>query len=170
MGAALGQTSFILGIRRKTLSNMPFFGNYFLQLSFRLLAYLLGSHTAITKWNVWTEIVGQNNNKSTGEFEDSYLRRARRRWRVNTHIVELSTQLLVFEPNITLAYAREVLGYPKNLGNPVTRLYITHYHPDHPLRAAAFSVPMYALSEVLFNFRGYRNVFLSCARDKLTTS
>jgi glyoxylase-like metal-dependent hydrolase (beta-lactamase superfamily II) len=69
-------------------------------------------------------------------------------WHVNTHVIELPTQLIVIDAQYTLTYAGDVLGYAKNLGKPVTRLYVSHYHPDHLLGAVAFSVPMYALSEV----------------------
>jgi glyoxylase-like metal-dependent hydrolase (beta-lactamase superfamily II) len=69
-------------------------------------------------------------------------------WRVNTHIFELATQLIVLDAQYTLSYAREVVEYAATLGRPITRLYISHYHPDHLLGAAAFSAPIYALPEV----------------------
>jgi glyoxylase-like metal-dependent hydrolase (beta-lactamase superfamily II) len=69
-------------------------------------------------------------------------------WRVNTHIFELVTQLIVLDAQYMLQYAREVLDYAATLGKPITRLYISHYHPDHLLGAAAFSAPIYALQEV----------------------
>jgi glyoxylase-like metal-dependent hydrolase (beta-lactamase superfamily II) len=69
-------------------------------------------------------------------------------WCVNTHIFELATQLIVLDAQYILKYAREVLDYTATLGKPITRLYISHYHPDHLLGAAAFSAPIYALAEV----------------------
>jgi glyoxylase-like metal-dependent hydrolase (beta-lactamase superfamily II) len=69
-------------------------------------------------------------------------------WCVNTHIFELATQLIVLDAQYMLNYAREVLDYAATLGKPITRLYISHYHPDHLLGAAAFSAPIYALPEV----------------------
>jgi glyoxylase-like metal-dependent hydrolase (beta-lactamase superfamily II) len=69
-------------------------------------------------------------------------------WRVNTHILELTRQLLVIDAQYTLPYAREVLAYAQTLGKPISRLYITHYHPDHLLGAVVFQVPVYALAEV----------------------
>jgi glyoxylase-like metal-dependent hydrolase (beta-lactamase superfamily II) len=69
-------------------------------------------------------------------------------WCVNTHIFELATQLLILDAQYMLKYAREVLDYAATLGKPITRLYISHYHPDHLLGAAAFSAPIYALPEV----------------------
>ena len=69
-------------------------------------------------------------------------------WCVNTHIFELATQLLILDAQYMLKYAREVLDYAATLGRPITRLYISHYHPDHLLGAAAFSAPIYALPEV----------------------
>jgi glyoxylase-like metal-dependent hydrolase (beta-lactamase superfamily II) len=69
-------------------------------------------------------------------------------WCVNTHIFELATQLIVLDAQYMLKYAREVLDYAATLRKSVTRLYISHYHPDHLLGAAAFSAPIYALPEV----------------------
>jgi len=69
-------------------------------------------------------------------------------WRVNSHIIELPSQLLVIDSQYLLPYAREVVSYCAELQKPIARLYITHYHPDHLLGSAAFSGPIYALSEV----------------------
>jgi glyoxylase-like metal-dependent hydrolase (beta-lactamase superfamily II) len=69
-------------------------------------------------------------------------------WRVNTHIIELPSQLLVVDAQYLLPHAREVVSYAQTLGKPITRLYLSHYHPDHILGAAAFSAPIYALPEV----------------------
>lgn len=69
-------------------------------------------------------------------------------WRVNTHLIELPTQIVAVDAQYTLRYAREVVDYARSLGKPLTRLYITHYHPDHLLGAAAFAAPLHALAEV----------------------
>ena len=69
-------------------------------------------------------------------------------WRVNSHIIEFPSQLLVVDAQYMLPYAREVVAYAEQLAKPVTRLYLSHYHPDHILGAAAFSAPIYALAEV----------------------
>jgi glyoxylase-like metal-dependent hydrolase (beta-lactamase superfamily II) len=69
-------------------------------------------------------------------------------WRVNSHIIELPSQLLVVDAQYMLPYAREVVSYAEQLAKPVTRLYLSHHHPDHILGAAAFSAPIYALAEV----------------------
>ena len=69
-------------------------------------------------------------------------------WVVNTHFVELPTQLIAIDAQYTIPYAKEALAYAATLGKPVTRLYVTHYHPDHLLGAAAFALPIHALPEV----------------------
>ncbi len=69
-------------------------------------------------------------------------------WKVNSHIIELPSQLLVVDAQYLLPYAREVVAYAEQLAKPVTRLYLSHHHPDHILGAAAFSAPIYALGEV----------------------
>jgi glyoxylase-like metal-dependent hydrolase (beta-lactamase superfamily II) len=43
---------------------------------------------------------------------------------------------------------RKSLIFVQTLGKSIARLYITHYHPDHLLGAAAFSAPIFALQEV----------------------
>lgn len=69
-------------------------------------------------------------------------------WCVNSHIVETSKQLVVVDAQYTLTYAREVVAYAAGLGKPISRLYVTHYHPDHLLGAPAFSCQIYALASV----------------------
>lgn len=71
-----------------------------------------------------------------------------RGWQVNSHVIELPSQLLVIDAQYLLPYAREVVSYASQLQKPITRLYISHYHPDHLLGAVAFSAPIYALAEV----------------------
>lgn len=69
-------------------------------------------------------------------------------WLVNSHIVEFPSQLFVVDAQYTLPFAREVDRYAVGLGKPLTRLYVTHYHPDHLLGAAAFDAPLFALESV----------------------
>jgi glyoxylase-like metal-dependent hydrolase (beta-lactamase superfamily II) len=69
-------------------------------------------------------------------------------WLVNSHIIELPSQLFVIDAQYTLPYAREVVRYAGGLKKPLTRLYVTHYHPDHLLGAAEFDAPLFALSIV----------------------
>src|SRR5215469_4570739 len=69
-------------------------------------------------------------------------------WRVTSHIIELPSQLLVVDAQYTLLHAREVARYAAGLKKPLARLYVTHYHPDHLLGAAAFNAPLFALESV----------------------
>jgi glyoxylase-like metal-dependent hydrolase (beta-lactamase superfamily II) len=69
-------------------------------------------------------------------------------WSVNSHIIELPSQLLIVDAQYMLPCAHEVVAYAAQLAKPITRLYLSHYHPDHILGAAAFSAPIYALAEV----------------------
>jgi glyoxylase-like metal-dependent hydrolase (beta-lactamase superfamily II) len=69
-------------------------------------------------------------------------------WLVNSHIVEFPSQLFVVDTQYTLPFAKEVVRYAANLKKPLTRLYVTHYHPDHLLGASGFDAPLYALSSV----------------------
>jgi glyoxylase-like metal-dependent hydrolase (beta-lactamase superfamily II) len=67
---------------------------------------------------------------------------------VNTHLIELPTQLIAVDAQFALPHAREVVDYAATLAKPITRLYITHEHPDHFLGAEVFGAPVYALAEV----------------------
>jgi glyoxylase-like metal-dependent hydrolase (beta-lactamase superfamily II) len=78
----------------------------------------------------------------------SYFHRTEDGWLVNSHIVELSSHLLVVDAQYTLPLASEVAHYARGLNKPLSRLYFTHYHPDHLLGAGAFDAPMYTLSSV----------------------
>ena len=69
-------------------------------------------------------------------------------WCVTSHIIELPSQLLVVDAQYTLSHAREVARYAATLKKPLTRLYVTHYHPDHLLGAVAFDAPLFALESV----------------------
>src|ERR1700691_4302197 len=69
-------------------------------------------------------------------------------WLVTSHTVELPPQLPVIDAQYTLSFAREVVRYATGLNKPLTRLYVTHYHPDHLLGSAAFDAPLYALESV----------------------
>lgn len=69
-------------------------------------------------------------------------------WCVNSHIVETREALVVVDAQYMLPYAHEVTAYAAALGKPIERLYLTHFHPDHILGAAAFACPVFALEPV----------------------
>jgi glyoxylase-like metal-dependent hydrolase (beta-lactamase superfamily II) len=69
-------------------------------------------------------------------------------WHVNSHIIETPSQLVLFDAQLTPAYAREVVKIAGSLGKPMTRLYISHAHPDHFAGASVIDAPSYALPSV----------------------
>jgi glyoxylase-like metal-dependent hydrolase (beta-lactamase superfamily II) len=69
-------------------------------------------------------------------------------WLVNSHIIEFASQLFVIDAQYTLPFAQEVARYASRLRKRLTRLYVTHYHPDHLLGAEAFDAPLFALESV----------------------
>lgn len=69
-------------------------------------------------------------------------------WVVNSHIIELPTQLLLVDAQYTLSNARAVAAHAAALGKPLTRVYITHCHPDHFLGAEVFNAPRFASEAV----------------------
>jgi glyoxylase-like metal-dependent hydrolase (beta-lactamase superfamily II) len=74
-------------------------------------------------------------------------------WLVNSHVIEFSSQLFVIDAQYTLPNAREVVRYARGLRKPMTRLIVTHYHPDHILGTTDFDVPLYALDSVAEKIR-----------------
>jgi glyoxylase-like metal-dependent hydrolase (beta-lactamase superfamily II) len=87
-------------------------------------------------------------------------------WLVNSHIIELATQSIVVDAQYTLPYARQVIQYASTLNKPVSRLYVTHYHPDHLLGAAAFAMPIHALAEVKAKIEAVGDRVASEEREK----
>ncbi|WP_084801102.1 MBL fold metallo-hydrolase [Bradyrhizobium sp. Tv2a-2] len=69
-------------------------------------------------------------------------------WLVNSHIMEFPGQLFVVDTQYRLSYAREVARYAAELKKPLTRVYVTHYHPDHLLGAGEFNAPLFTLPNV----------------------
>jgi glyoxylase-like metal-dependent hydrolase (beta-lactamase superfamily II) len=80
------------------------------------------------------------------ELENSHLYCPDDGWSVNSHIIELPTQLLVIDAPCCL-YAQEVVSYARTLNRPIRRLYVAHYHPDHLLGAVAFQAPIDGLEK-----------------------
>jgi glyoxylase-like metal-dependent hydrolase (beta-lactamase superfamily II) len=69
-------------------------------------------------------------------------------WLVNSHVIEFPSQLFVIDAQYTLPNGREVVRYARGLQKPLTRLIVTHYHPDHIFGAAAIDAPLHALESV----------------------
>ena len=69
-------------------------------------------------------------------------------WRANSHAIELASQVVLFDAPLTEEYAREVLAVASGTGKPVSRLYISHAHPDHFASAALIAAPSYTLGPV----------------------
>jgi glyoxylase-like metal-dependent hydrolase (beta-lactamase superfamily II) len=69
-------------------------------------------------------------------------------WMVNSHLIELPSQIVLFDAQLTPTYAQEVLDVAKAIGKPITRLYISHAHPDHFVGATYIDAPSYALASV----------------------
>lgn len=68
-----------------------------------------------------------------------------RGWRAASHLIELPSQLVLFDAQLTLDFAAEVMDYAAAAGKPVTRCYISHAHPDHFAGATLVNAPTYAL-------------------------
>lgn len=69
-------------------------------------------------------------------------------WQVNSHIIEFKHELIIVDVQHLLPCAQEVAAYAKSLGKPISRIYISHFHPDHDLGSIAFYAPLFALPDV----------------------
>ena len=69
-------------------------------------------------------------------------------WLVNSHLIELPHEIIIFDTQLTAEYAREVLEMAASLGKKITRVYISHAHPDHFAGASLIDAPTYALASV----------------------
>jgi len=87
-------------------------------------------------------------------------------WCVNSHIVETQGALVVVDAQYMLPYAHEVTAYAAALGKPIERLYLTHFHPDHILGAAAFVCPVFALDPVARKIAAVGDRIASEEREK----
>jgi glyoxylase-like metal-dependent hydrolase (beta-lactamase superfamily II) len=67
---------------------------------------------------------------------------------VRSHLIELPGQLILVDAQLTASYAAEVLDCAAGLAKPITRVYISHAHPDHFGGAGSIGAPVYALATV----------------------
>jgi glyoxylase-like metal-dependent hydrolase (beta-lactamase superfamily II) len=58
-------------------------------------------------------------------------------WLVNSHIIELPSTAVRYRRAVHTTARAGSCGLRRPPGKPLTRLYVTHYHPDHLLGAAA---------------------------------
>jgi glyoxylase-like metal-dependent hydrolase (beta-lactamase superfamily II) len=68
---------------------------------------------------------------------------------VNTHLIELPTQIIAVDAQFGLPFAEEAAALARLLGKPITRLYISHDHPDHFFGAGVFKAPTYSLATTM---------------------
>ncbi len=66
-----------------------------------------------------------------------------------THIIELPHELIVVDGQLVVWYADWFRRYADGLGKPITRVYLSHDHPDHffGVSSSFGDVPIYALPE-----------------------
>lgn len=67
---------------------------------------------------------------------------------VTTQLVELNDQILVVDTQYAIPFAAEAANYARSLGKPISRVYVTHAHPDHFFGSGEFAAPVYALQSV----------------------
>jgi glyoxylase-like metal-dependent hydrolase (beta-lactamase superfamily II) len=71
-----------------------------------------------------------------------------RGWKANSHLLELPSQIIMLDAPLAVAFAEEVKVLAKSIDKPLTRIYVSHAHPDHFAGASHFDAPTYALASV----------------------
>ncbi len=69
-------------------------------------------------------------------------------WMTASHLVELPNQVVLVDAPLTHHLTTEVLRYGERLGKAISRVYITHAHPDHFVGASLVQAPTFALPAV----------------------
>lgn len=69
-------------------------------------------------------------------------------WHANSHLIELPDQVVMFDAPLAQSLAEEVREILEKIGKPLTRIYVSHAHPDHFAGIAYFDGPTYALASV----------------------
>jgi glyoxylase-like metal-dependent hydrolase (beta-lactamase superfamily II) len=60
-------------------------------------------------------------------------------------VAGIAGQLLTLDTRYGAPFAAEAAGFAASLGKPITRVYVSHAHPDHFSGAGAFNAPVHAL-------------------------
>ncbi|MER3390691.1 MAG: hypothetical protein RJQ01_11755 [Microcella sp.] len=67
-------------------------------------------------------------------------------YEATTHLLEFATQLIVIDAQYDAGHAAEAFLHAQSLRKPITRVYVSHDHPDHWRGAATFEAPIYSLA------------------------
>jgi hypothetical protein len=79
-------------------------------------------------------------------------------FQVNTQMIEGPTAVVIFDGQLLLPYAKEVVSYVQTLGKPVERIVLSHAHTDHwsglqVLTESFPDVPVFALNGIADQLR-----------------
>jgi glyoxylase-like metal-dependent hydrolase (beta-lactamase superfamily II) len=74
-----------------------------------------------------------------------------------THIIETSKSLIIIDGQFVVPFAMQFREYANSLSKPISRIYLSHDHPDHffGLGAAFADVQGYALAETIEFLKNY---------------
>ncbi|GGJ52136.1 MBL fold metallo-hydrolase [Deinococcus roseus] len=87
---------------------------------------------------------------------------------VRSQIIETPHSLIVVDVQLSRQYAAEVRRYAESLGKPISRVIISHMHPDHWLGIDAFKdLPLYALSEVIGHLEMLGDFWIGLKKEEL---
>lgn len=84
----------------------------------------------------------------------------------NAQLIEGENSLLLIDTLQLKPHADELLSYISELGKPLERVIISHYHPDHWFGAATFKdYPLFALPEVIERINLFADFVLDYHRN-----
>src|ERR1700730_3315737 len=69
-------------------------------------------------------------------------------WMTARRLVELPNQVVLVDAPLTYALTKEMLRYAERLGKAISRVYITHAHPDHFVGTSLVYASTYAMPAV----------------------
>lgn len=81
---------------------------------------------------------------------------------VCSQIIETSASLLIVDVQLLKEQAQAVRDYANSLGKPISKIIISHCHPDHWAGLESFAgIPVYALPETIWEIENYGQMMLN---------
>lgn len=80
---------------------------------------------------------------------------------VCSQIIETPASLLIVDAQLLKEQAQAVRDYANSLGKPISKVIISHNHPDHWAGLESFGdIPVYSLPETIVEIQGYGQMML----------
>ncbi|MDB5242657.1 MAG: beta-lactamase domain protein, partial [Spirosoma sp.] len=80
---------------------------------------------------------------------------------VCSQIIETHESLIIVDAQLLKEQAQAVRDYANTLGKPISKIIISHYHPDHWAVLESFAdVPIFSLPDTIVEIQGYGQMLL----------